>query len=169
MANILCRVIILVLLGTVRAGADAGIPPDPKTDLREQAIVYPSAGDFLRLTIDFAQVVMIDRPIGTIVIGNPGIADASLTDPQTMVLVGKSAGSTNVIVMGRQGERITTFAVDVVADGRHLLTVRQGLSRETYSCIHRCEPVLSVGDDAVRFSTTQSQLEDRHEFADVDE
>lgn len=169
MANILCRAGILVLLGTVRAGADADIPLDPKNDLREPTVLYSATGDFLRLTIDFAQVVMIDRPIGTIVIGNPGIADASLTDPQTMVLVGKSAGSTNVIVLGRQRERIATFAVDVVADRRHLLTVRQGLSRETYSCIHRCEPVLSVGDDAERFSTTKNQLEDRHEFADVDE
>ena len=62
------------------------------------------AAELIDVTIDFAKVLKLDRPAATIVIGNPGIADASVEDEQTVVLTGKAAGTTNLIVLDEQGE-----------------------------------------------------------------
>ncbi|WP_011579949.1 MULTISPECIES: pilus assembly protein N-terminal domain-containing protein [Chelativorans] len=132
----------------------------------EQTVAYERAGA-VRLTIDFAELLVLDEPASTIIVGNSAIAAASLTDDRTLILTGRTAGATNLIVLDAEGEEIANLVLEVVAAGNHLITVHQGQSRRTFACARRCEPVLSVGDDAELFSATASQINTRSGFTDT--
>ena len=75
------------------------------------------------VTIDFAKVMRLTEPAHTIVIGNPGIADASIGDEQTLILTGKTAGTTNLIVLDENGKEIVNSMIRVSSDIHQLTTV----------------------------------------------
>ena len=103
------------------------------------------------MTIDFAKILRLDRQAATIVIGNPGIADATVEDEKTIVLTGKAAGTTNLIVLDEEGEEIVNAQVRVSSNVQQLTTVFYGGERQTFSCAPTCEQVILVGDDPGRF------------------
>ena len=117
------------------------------------------------LTIDFARVMKLERPAATIVIGNPGIADATVEDETTVVLTGKAAGVTNFIVLDADCKEIMQSLVRVSSDVRQLTTVFYGKERQTFSCAPVCEQVISVGDAQPAFEKATTQIETRTQFA----
>jgi Flp pilus assembly secretin CpaC len=122
------------------------------------------ADDAIDVTIDFAKMLKIDRPAHTVVVGNPGIADASVSDDETLVLTGKTAGTTNLIVLDVDGEEILNAIVRVSSDSRQLTTVFYGAQRQTFSCAPVCEQVISVGDDPTKFENATTQIQTRQQF-----
>jgi hypothetical protein len=116
------------------------------------------------VTLNFAKILKFDQPARTIVIGNAGILDGTLSDEHTIVLTGKSAGTTNLIVLGEAGSEITHLTVHVAPPARGLTAVFSGTVRQTYSCVGGCWPVLSVGDDPQHFGATQGQIQSRQTF-----
>ncbi|MBA3516325.1 MAG: pilus assembly protein N-terminal domain-containing protein [Rhizobiales bacterium] len=133
------------------------------------AIVSASGKAFaepvIEVTIDFAKVLKLDRPAETIVIGNPGIADASVEDETTVVLTGKAAGTTNLIVLDGKGEEITNATLRVSSNTRQLTTVFYGSKRQTFSCAPTCELVILVGDEPTVFKNATEQIIGRQQFA----
>lgn len=123
--------------------------------------------DGVLLVIDFAELLRLSEPASTVIIGNAAIAAANLSDDRTLILTGRTAGSTNLIVLDEAGTEIDRFLVKVVAGGPHMVTVHQGLQRQTYTCTRRCDPVLSVGDEQPFFENTASQIDTRHDFSNV--
>ena len=130
-------------------------------------IAAASAQDSIDVTIDFAKLMKIDRPASTIVIGNPGIFDASIGDDQTIVLTGKAAGTTNMIILDDKGAEITNTLVHVASDTRQLTTVFYGNKRQTFSCTPTCEQVISVGDAAENFTNATAQIQQRQAFSNA--
>ena len=124
-----------------------------------------AADDTIDVTIDFAKILKLDRPADTIVIGNPSIADASISDEQTLVLTGKTAGTTNLIAIDKDGGEIINVTVQVASDIRKLTTVFLGADRQTFSCAPVCEQVISVGDDPAKFDAAKEQIQSRQQFA----
>jgi Flp pilus assembly secretin CpaC len=123
-----------------------------------------AADDPIDVTIDFAKVVKITKPADTIIVGNSGIADATVGDDQTLVLTGKTAGTTNLIVLDQSGGEIMNVVLRVSSDIRQLTTVFYGSSRQTYSCSPVCEQVISVGDSKEQFETATAQINTRKDF-----
>jgi Flp pilus assembly secretin CpaC len=121
--------------------------------------------DPIDVTIDFAKLVKLERPASTIVVGNPGIADATIEDETTLVLTGKAAGVTNLIVLDDEGQEITHALVRVSSDVRQLTTVFKAGQRQTYSCAPVCEQVISVGDAPAAFERATTQIQGRQQFA----
>jgi Flp pilus assembly secretin CpaC len=143
------RLIGGALLGLAAAAANGGV----------------ALADVVDLTIDFAKIMKLDRPAATLVIGNPGIADATVEDETTVILTGKTAGSTNLIALDEKGAEIANLVVRVSSDIRQLTTVFYGRKRQTFSCSPTCEQVISVGDNPDNFDTAKSQIEQRTSFA----
>ena len=133
----------------------------------QPSLAGEAIGNTIELTIDFAKVVNVDQPVATIVIGNSGIADASMGDEQTIVLTGKAAGTTNMIVLDHEGSEIAHATVRVASDTRHLTTVFRGKQRQTLSCAPTCEQVIAVGDAEAAFSSASSQIQARQTFSGV--
>lgn len=97
------------------------------------------AAEAIELSIDIAHVLRLERPAGTVIIGNPNIADATVLDARTFVLTGKSAGLTNLIVLDRDGTDVSDFAVRVTNRNGNYVSVRAGERQRTFFCDGICE------------------------------
>ncbi|MET0435979.1 MAG: pilus assembly protein N-terminal domain-containing protein [Devosia sp.] len=117
----------LVLVGTAVAGAQDNAPIDVK--------------------VNMARVLRISAPAATVIVGNPGIADVTIQDPQTLILTGKSFGQTNLIVLDSLGEPIADTLIEVVQMQAGVTTVYQGQLRTTLACAPTCQPTVMLGDD----------------------
>ena len=118
------------------------------------AVATPTAGmaasnEPITVRASMARILRISAPAATVIIGNPGVADVTIQDPQTLVLTGKSYGETNLIILDSRGSAIADTMVSVVeplsADG---LTMYQGQARNTLNCQPICQPTVMLGDDA---------------------
>jgi Flp pilus assembly secretin CpaC len=97
--------------------------------------------------IDYARVVKIPDGAGTLVIGNPLVADVTmLKSNQLMVITGKSFGTTNLIVLDRTGAQVGESLITVVPT-HDKLVMQRGPHRESYSCKPDCMPSIDLGDD----------------------
>ncbi|CAN7194200.1 pilus assembly protein N-terminal domain-containing protein [Devosia sp. LjRoot16] len=97
--------------------------------------------------VNMARILRINAPAATVIIGNPGIADAAIQDPQTLVLTGKSYGQTNLIVLDAQGNPIADTMIEVVQEQAGLVTVYLGERRTSMACEPVCQPIIMLGDD----------------------
>src|SRR5512146_678458 len=69
------------------------------------------AADPISVIVDRAKVLRISQPADVVIIGNPAIADATIQDSRTLIITGRSYGTTNLIVLDKQGQQI---AADLV-------------------------------------------------------
>jgi len=106
-----------------------------------------SEGEPISVRVNMARVLRINSPAATVIIGNPGVADVTIQDPQTLVLTGKSYGQTNLIVLDTDGNPIADTLIEVIQAQADLVTVYQGSARTTLTCAPACQPTIMVGDD----------------------
>lgn len=102
----------------------------------------------ISVKVNMARILRISSPAATVIIGNPGVADVTIQDPQTLVLTGKSYGQTNLIILDSIGNPIADTLVDVIQAQADLVTVYQGETRTTLFCSPVCQPTIMLGDDA---------------------
>ena len=105
------------------------------------------AAEPISVKVNMARILRINSPAATVIIGNPGVADVTIQDPQTLVLTGKSYGQTNLIVLDDIGNPIADTLVEVVQAQADLVTVYMGDARTTLSCAPVCQPTIMLGDD----------------------
>jgi len=111
-------------------------------------------GPPVSVKVNMARILRINAPAATVIIGNPGIADVTIQDPQTLVLTGKSYGQTNLIVLDSVGNPIADTLVEVVQDQADLVTVYMANKRTSMSCSPACQPIVMLGDDPEYTSTS---------------
>lgn len=109
------------------------------------------------VVMDQAKVFRIAAPASTIIIGNPAIADATMQDAQTMVITGRTYGTTNLIVLDSEGETITDAQIVVEGPKLNRVTVYRATTRFSYSCTDSCEASVVPGDQNDFFSNIQAQ------------
>ena len=95
----------------------------------------PSAPVGIILTVDFVIILQIGSNIGSILLGNSAIADATLTDGRMVVLKGVSQGVTNMIILDTAGAKVAEFVVQVSARKPGTVTVRRAIVVQTYACL----------------------------------
>jgi hypothetical protein len=100
----------------------------------------------ITVKVNMARILRIGSPAATVVIGNPGVADVTIQDPQTLVLTGKSYGETNMIVLDAKGNPIADTMVDVVESQANLVTIFNAGARSTAYCSPTCAPMIMLGD-----------------------
>lgn len=106
------------------------------------------------VNVNMARVLRINSPAATVIVGNPGVADVTIQDPQTLILTGKSYGQTNLIVLDSAGNPIADTLIEVVQTQANIVTVYMGLSRTTLACEPVCQPTITMGDDPAFTSRT---------------
>lgn len=119
----------------------------------------------LTVTMDFAEVVKTAQPASIVVVGNSGLLDVNVSNPNMLILTGKATGITNVVLFNQKGDRIREYLVEIMPSRRKLTTVHQGSKIETYQCGNGCIPVLSVGDSSEHFDKTKAQNESLSTFS----
>lgn len=143
--------IISMLIGSIGAMSGSG--------------TASAAGDYpMFVTVDQATVIRLSTPASAIVVGNPAIADATIIDAMTLVITGRSFGTTNLIVLDSAGNLLTDELVTVQAATNQVVVYRRSV-RQTYSCTPVCAPTLNVGDGDPTFQTTTEQILARQAIA----
>lgn len=105
------------------------------------------AKESISVHMNMARILRLGSPAATIIVGNPGIADVTIQDPQTLVLTGKSFGRTNLIALDKAGNPIADTVIVVSRGTTDIVTVYMGSSRTSFACAPECQPTIQVGDD----------------------
>ncbi len=121
-----------------------------------------AAKDPILITIDHAKVMRLPGPADTVIIGNPGIADATVHDRMTLVLTGKMTGITNLVILDAKGNPIADEVLKVAKNEDGLVTVQRAGNRYSYSCTPLCSNTLEVGDEKNHFDSTNTQISTRN-------
>jgi Flp pilus assembly secretin CpaC len=123
------------------------------------------ASEQMLVEVDRAQILRLDKPAATVIIGNPMIADAAIQDQQTLVITGKSFGSTNLIVLDEDGEEVVSKVLEVRLGANSVVTMHRGAAQNSYSCAPVCEPTLRSGDSKDYFDAIRDQVVSRLDTA----
>lgn len=115
------------------------------------------ASESLRVTIDKNHVLRTDRPVETIIVGNPHIADVSAQSNQLMFVLGRTSGETNILGFDKDGNVVFDKDVIVVPHTTRTVTLHRGALTETFACAPRCESEMHPGDDPEKFGLISGQ------------
>jgi len=106
-----------------------------------------SADGHYSVELNKTEVVYLPATAGAIVIGNPNIADVSIHSANTIFVVGRGYGETNLVVLDAAGHKIMDADIQVVnnlpANG---VRIYNGRARQTYNCAPYCQPAPVLGD-----------------------
>jgi Flp pilus assembly secretin CpaC len=96
--------------------------------------------------LDHARLIKLPQRAATVVIGDPLVADLSIQPGGLAVITGKGYGTTNVIVLDRDGAVLAEQTIEVTAPGGPVVVVYHGDARQTYSCTPQCVSRITLGD-----------------------
>ncbi|SFS38084.1 pilus assembly protein N-terminal domain-containing protein [Brevundimonas viscosa] len=95
----------------------------------------------LNVEIDQAQRVQLRGPAGSVIVGNPQIADVTVVDANTLYITGKGYGVTEVVAVDPIGRTVFQSQVVVTAgDGSGRVRVWRGAQATEMACASSCSP-----------------------------
>jgi Flp pilus assembly secretin CpaC len=98
--------------------------------------------------------IMLGGQIGDVVVADPSVADVTVIDSHSVILLGKGYGTTDVLVLDHAGRTLLNSRVTVVEPQGQRLSYFPGPSlRAEFSCTPRCEP---IRDNASQGGSTPS-------------
>ena len=94
----------------------------------------------LNVEIDRSARVQLNGPASSVIVGNPAIADVTVLDANTLFIVGKGYGVTEVVAVDGVGR--TLFQREVIVTGGSTGTVRvwRGAQATEMACGSSCSP-----------------------------
>lgn len=127
-------------------------PPSLAVALASAAVLFtPSMGTAqsgsLNVEIDQAQRVQLRGPAGSVIVGNPAIADVTVVDANTLYITGKGYGITEIVAVDAIGRTLFQSQV-IVTDGAGAGRVRiwrAGHATEM-ACAASCSPSMRTSD-----------------------
>lgn len=110
-----------------------------------------------QVDLNKTQILRLPAAAGSVIIGNPNIADVTVHSPMTVMIVGRGFGETNLIILDRNGQTMMDADIQVTSitptNGVRLFNAK---SRETYSCTPYCQPSPVLGDSAGHISVNSA-------------
>ncbi|MBS0470310.1 MAG: pilus assembly protein N-terminal domain-containing protein [Proteobacteria bacterium] len=97
--------------------------------------------------LDEVRTVTFTKPVTTVFVGNPTIADINMIDSRHAFLLGKSFGMTNIIALDALGHQVSNVPVAVTGSRAATVTLTKGTAQMTLACNSgRCEAAPQPGD-----------------------
>ncbi len=119
----------------------------------------PSLAGDIAVPMDEVRTIAFDKPISTLYVGNPAVADVTMIDSTHAFILGKSFGATNLLALDAKGGEIANQHITVLDRGEAIVTLNRGSAQVTYACAtSRCESAPIPGDDTKTFDSTMSQI-----------
>ena len=95
----------------------------------------------ISVEIDQAQRVQLSGPAGSVIVGNPEIADVTVVDANTLYITGKGYGVTEVVAVDPIGRTVFQSQVVVTAgDGAGRVRIWRGAQSTEMACAASCSP-----------------------------
>ncbi len=129
------------------------------------ATAQPSS---LEIPINKSQLISVERAVSRVSVGEPGIADILITSPKQVYVLGKSLGTTNVVLWDERDRSFATFDVSVTHDLSTLKAQLYELFPEERPEIYSSQQHLVVGgqissvikmDAIARVASTYAQVD----------
>jgi len=117
------------------------------------------AGSAMSVPLDEVRVVSFAKPVATLYVGNPVIADVMIIDNRHAFVQGKAFGTTNVIALDASGHPIANQQIVVAGKSNTSVTLQRGNQQTTYACAaNRCQPTPQPGDSKDVFDSATDQI-----------
>ena len=103
--------------------------------------------EILRVSMNHARVLRLDRAVSKVIVGNSKVADATVADATTIVLTGRSFGTTNLVLLDADGNPIVDERILVSIDEGNTVRVFRQTDRSILSCTPNCEEHAEIKAD----------------------
>jgi Flp pilus assembly secretin CpaC len=118
------------------------------------------AADPITLTTDQVRLLTFKRPVKTVFVANPLIADITVIDSSRAFLQGKTLGTTQVIALDENGRETMNDQITVLNQPGTVVTLQRGKAQSTLNCMdERCQTTAIVGDAPEPFQQTLEQIQ----------
>lgn len=106
------------------------------------------AASDVNLGLDEVHTLTFKRPVATVYVGNPSIADITMIDARHAFVQGKGYGRTNFVALNQDGVQVFSTSITVTgAVNGNTVVLNRGAQRITLNCAgQRCEPTPMPGD-----------------------
>lgn len=121
--------------------------------------------DPFRISVDQTVVLKIRGSASSVVVGNASVADVAVHDGDTLLVTGKSFGTTNLMVLDGAGNTIYSNQVAVGAEPSSDMTIVRAGGTYTYSCVDKCRSTPMVGDQPEHFQQVMQTITSKSETA----
>lgn len=91
----------------------------------------------IAIAVGASEILRTPPGVGTIILGNPEIADASVINGTTIAITGKLPGGTNLILLDASGDEIFRTSLQIGSRQTHVV-VFGGVKAQNYSCAPSC-------------------------------
>ena len=113
----------------------------------------------ISLSTDQVRIVNFKRPVKTVFVANPVVADITIIDASRAFIQGKNIGTTQLIALDERGQEAFNDQVTVLSPPGSVVTLQRGKAQSTLSCIdERCTTAPVVGDANEGFDATLGQI-----------
>jgi hypothetical protein len=117
------------------------------------------AGSAVAVPLDEVRIIAFARPVATLYVGNPVIADVTIIDNKHAFVQGKAFGATNLIALDAMGHQVANQHVVVAGNGSSVVTLRRGTAQTTYACVGaRCQASPLPGDGKDTYEAAIDQI-----------
>jgi len=117
------------------------------------------AGSGMSVPLDEVRVVSFAKPVSTLYVGNPVIADVMIIDNRHAFVQGKAFGTTNVVALDANGHPVANQQITVAGKSNSTVTLQRGNQQTTYACAgNRCQPTPQPGDSEKEFDGAMGQI-----------
>ena len=119
----------------------------------------PAYARGVSIAMDEVRTITFPKPVATIYVGNPSIADINMIDSRHAFILGKGYGNTNLLALDHDGAQVSNTSISVMAREDSTVTLQKGANRITYSCTsNHCEATPQPGDGKDAFDTTSGEI-----------
>jgi hypothetical protein len=127
------------------------------------ALSGPAFAATVAVPLDEVRIVTFKKPVSSVYMGNPMIAEVTTIDTRHAYVLGKTFGTTNLIALDANGKPISSEQVTVFGQRSGEVTLQRGAAQFDYTCTAaHCEAYSVEGDDQTYFTDTHSAME-KHE------
>ncbi len=100
-----------------------------------------SASTPLTISAGQATRISLSAPARDLVVGDPAVADVSLINDRTLVILGKKIGVTTVLAFDARGQALADRQIVVSGTPVGGVVVQRGAASATYACSASCSPL----------------------------
>ena len=100
-----------------------------------------TAANDLKVGINQSRRILLRGHAANVVVGDPAIADVTMVDSHSVIVMGRGYGTTDLLVLDGGGRTLLSSRVSVDAPEFGRLTLHRGPAAEEFACSPRCEAV----------------------------
>ena len=93
----------------------------------------------MSLGLNEAVRVSLAGTVASVVVANPKIADANVVDAHSVIVIGKSYGSAQIMALDANGRLLFDRLVVVSVPNAGLITLYRGSKPQQFNCLATCE------------------------------